>query len=286
MNIVPRSLVQRLEPENIVQLQNLLLVYSCLTTDVMQGKSLNTAHQLLYLFSGEILLQVQGHQVFAKGGQGILIRKGTPYQYLKKSAPDGTPYHSILFFISDHWVNEMNKPKRAKAVKEINSGATLLLSEHTLLDSFMKSVSAYFNSPLAWDEQMLNLKTKELILNLEHIEPNFFQFFSKSNTNEKPDIIETMELYALHRLTLEEYASITCRSISTFKRDFQKAYSQPPAQWLRKKRLAEAYNRLVNTVSEIGFSLGFEDASNFTKLFKQEFGITPNAIRMRQIIST
>lgn len=288
MNIVPRKLIQSLEPANIVQMQNLLLVNSCITAELIEGKSLNTAHQLLYLFSGEVLLQQNGNEYFANGGQAILIKKGTAYQYYKKASASGQPYHSVIFFIADHWVDEMGKQKRLKTKASANHSAAMLKLQHPLLGNFMQSVATYFETPIAWDQQMLELKTRELILNLEHIEPNFFQFLTTEKSGDKPDLLELMNTHALHRLTLEEYASLACRSVSTFKRDFQKAFNQPPAQWLRKQRLTEAYNRLQHStipVSEIGFELGFDDASNFSKAFKQEYGITPNSVRASKQLS-
>lgn len=269
-------------------MQNLLLVNSCSTLEIQQGKSLNTSHQMLYLFSGEILLQQNGQECFATGGQGILIKKGTAYQYYKKASASGQPYHSVIFFIADHWVDEMSKHKRLKQKASADSSNAMLLLQHPLLENFMKSVSAYFETPIAWDQQMLELKSRELILNLEHIEPNFFQFLTSEKSGNKLDLLELMNAHALHRLTLEEYASLACRSISTFKRDFQKAFNQPPAQWLRKQRLSEAYNRLQHStipVSEIGFELGFDDASNFSKAFKQEYGITPNSVRAGKLLA-
>ncbi|HMV10309.1 MAG TPA: helix-turn-helix domain-containing protein [Cyclobacteriaceae bacterium] len=57
-----------------------------------------------------------------------------------------------------------------------------------------------------------------------------------------------------------------------------------PSEFIRNVRLKRAANLLRNhadSVSQIGYSVGFEDQSYFSKTFKREFGVSPSEYRMQ-----
>ena len=56
----------------------------------------------------------------------------------------------------------------------------------------------------------------------------------------------------------------------------------PVFGWLREERMAQARGLLVNTdtsIAAIGGHLGFSSASNFSKAFRERFGLSPRALR-------
>jgi transcriptional regulator GlxA family with amidase domain len=72
------------------------------------------------------------------------------------------------------------------------------------------------------------------------------------------------------------------RSLSSFKREFQRCYGMPPGRWLLERRLERA-SALLNTtsmnVTQIAFECGFESSSHFSRAFKDKFGRTPRTFR-------
>ncbi|MGX5856573.1 helix-turn-helix domain-containing protein [Dyadobacter jiangsuensis] len=69
--------------------------------------------------------------------------------------------------------------------------------------------------------------------------------------------------------------------MSTFKRDFQKTFGTNPGNWLKKKRLEEAYfqiNRQSRKPSDVYLEVGSEDLSHFLYAFKKEFGRAPSEL--------
>ena len=95
-------------------------------------------------------------------------------------------------------------------------------------------------------------------------------------------VSEIMESNFRFNLSLEEYARLCHRSLSSFKRDFQTTFQEPPGKRLLRKRL-EYSAALLRTskmnVTEIAFESGFEDVSHFSRVFKERFRVPPMTYR-------
>jgi AraC-like DNA-binding protein len=91
-----------------------------------------------------------------------------------------------------------------------------------------------------------------------------------------------MESNFRYNLSLEEYARLCHRSLSSFKREFQTIFHEPPGKWLLRKRLeysAALLRGSARSVTEVAFDSGFEDVSHFSRAFKKQFGESPAAFR-------
>ena len=93
-----------------------------------------------------------------------------------------------------------------------------------------------------------------------------------------PPLPQIMEANFCYNLGLEDFAKLSHRSLSTFKRDFQKHFNQSPGKWLLQKRLDYSAVLLKNpalNVSQVALDCGFQDLSHFSRAFKEKFGVSP-----------
>src|SRR5690606_3407513 len=124
-------------------------------------------------------------------------------------------------------------------------------------------------------ENLIELKFKELVLSLL-IDPANITLLSYMNDlrNGNPvSVLHVMQKNFSFNLTLADYAKLSCKSISTFKRDFKKHFNDSPARWIMKKRLDMAKEMLENTslpVTEISMECGFENPAHFSRVFKEK----------------
>lgn len=84
-------------------------------------------------------------------------------------------------------------------------------------------------------------------------------------------------------LDIEDYAYLTGRSISTFRRDFKSKYTISPKKWLIEKRLEKASLLLKgknDSVTSIALQVGYENTSHFIKAFQKEFNISPKQFQI------
>ncbi len=91
-----------------------------------------------------------------------------------------------------------------------------------------------------------------------------------------------MEANFSFNLKMEDFAKLSYRSLSAFKRDFEKLYATSPGKWLLENRLQHAKHLLTRggrTVSEAAFESGFENSSHFSRAFSKKYGTPPSAIK-------
>src|ERR1051326_3596015 len=91
-----------------------------------------------------------------------------------------------------------------------------------------------------------------------------------------------MEANFCFNLSLEEYAKLCHRSLSSFKREFQTLFEESPGKWLLQRRLEYSAKLLRDSpmnVTEMAFESDFEDVSHFSRVFKERFNVPPIAYR-------
>ncbi len=89
-------------------------------------------------------------------------------------------------------------------------------------------------------------------------------------------------------LTLDEIARVACLSKHHFLRMFKQTFRLTPHRYLVNLRLQKAKD-LINTsnlsITEIYSNVGFENASSFTRLFRQHFNLSPRQMRLQKLRS-
>jgi AraC-like DNA-binding protein len=91
-----------------------------------------------------------------------------------------------------------------------------------------------------------------------------------------------MEKNFMFNMSLKKFGYLTGRSLTTFQRDFHKAYNITPQRWLTRKRLEAAHYQLAEKnkkPSEVCFETGFENLSHFSSAFKKQFGYSPARVQ-------
>lgn len=194
----------------------------------------------------------------------------------------------LLFFVSDDFIRDIVREVSGQlSVRQeggvLQKGAILVNGDVTLA-AYFQSMLAYFTGTTKPAETLLTLKLKELIVSilLGGNNPELSAYFQSLLKSDAPPLSQIMEANFCYNLALEEFAKLSHRSLSTFKRDFRKYYNQPPGKWLLQKRLEYSAVLLKNpalNVSQVAMDCGFEDLSHFSRAFKDKFGTSPANFR-------
>lgn len=215
-------------------------------------------------------------------GACVFVRKGASIveQFLD------VRFCLVIFFVPDEFICEVLKSKSSPIYTTGKNYAPVMAIEPTVaVQHFFQSMLHYFEAQQKPDDSLLQLKFRELVLTIADNAANealLCYFCSLLKEPQAVSLQRVMEDNFCFNLKLETFARLSTRSLSAFKRDFEKLYKTSPGKWLMEKRLNHALHLLTNmnkTVTEAAFESGFENTSHFSRSFRQRFGISPASAR-------
>src|SRR5688572_13150510 len=265
---------------------SLITVFNC----PLEARLMKNRFTDLWSHNNYIFYVIDGRKVWHTAHGSHDLKKGSCV-FVQKGASIIEQFFDIgfclvCFFIPDQFICETLK-SRSEPIRKLDTayGTVMHLNTTVTLEAFFQSMSSYFANTKAPDKGLLELKFRELILTLAddpHNAELLSYFCSLMNEPQSVSLQRIMEDNYCFNLTLDQYAELCNRSLSAFKRDFQKIMHTTPGKWLLAKRLSHALHLLENkekNVNEIAFESGFENASHFTRAFKARYQVTPSAFR-------
>jgi AraC-like DNA-binding protein len=264
--------------EDILQ-QNLL--FSCVYNQKYGTEQLVTHHALTILISGQMeIVTTEGIQIIDEGTMGIL-RRNTLLKTKKHPPADGRPFKSFTLFITEEQLRDYALKNSIPHQQRFKGNLLYEIPNQSFFKGFFQSIVPYFDQPDFFTPRIAELKTSEAIELLLQLDESFVGFLFDFNEPHKIDLEGFMKKNFLFNIPLTEFARLTGRSLSTFKRDFAKTFEETPEKWLRKKRLSEAHTLLQfqqQKPSDVYLQVGFENFSHFSTAFKSEFGYNPSSL--------
>ena len=221
----------------------------------------NHSHVLVYVYSGEMVIDEKGQITRLHKGECAFIRKDFSVQ-MTKQAWNGEQFKAIFLmftmkFLRDFY-SKLDRNTLPKDAKRDQVSLYKLPSNRPDIVSLFESMTPYFNSKIQPTDELLQLKMVEGVYVLLNTDKNLYA--------------------SIFDFSMEEIANYTGRSLSTFKRDFKKCSALSPREWLIRRRLEAAHGLIRKggrKVSEICFEVGFKNLSHFSKIYKIAYGVPP-----------
>jgi AraC-like DNA-binding protein len=274
---------------DVLQLGNTPLGRYRKTTAVGKRTSFITEHALIFVLQGHKFLHLEDQTHTAEAGQLVLLKRGI--YAMSEFVPEGLNYEALLIFFTDDLVKKFLHTHQLSVGQSPATPAHLVIPTNDLLNGFKTQFMGYFGKTMNGLESILQLKLHELLLLLlGGAQGQQVLSFLQGIAYGKPlDIDFIVRKHLLQPLSLEELARLSGRSLASFKRDFQQHYNCAPKKWINEQRLEHARLLLQHSgknVSEVAMDCGFENIPHFIRIFKQQFGYTPNSIRGKEPVST
>jgi AraC-like DNA-binding protein len=248
---------------------------------------LETAREVIYAVQGYFVYVIEGRKKWhipgasfdLTPGKCIFVRQGA---HIVEQFFDG-PFCFVVFFVSDAFIAETLREGEVQVpAGDVPDAAPIeYVAADEAMHGFFHSVAPYFIQQAAPNKRLLELKFRELILNVVRQPENCIvtKYFLSLRTHRPADRLRSvMEENFFYNLPVDEFARMCGMSLSTFKRNFEAAYGDTPGRWLLRRRLDHAHGLLSSsgrTVSETAFDSGFENVSHFSRAYKSRFGISP-----------
>src|SRR5882757_3015767 len=249
------------------------IVFSCSVEKVFHSEIIIEHHALVRVLSGEMRV-VQAEQTYIFGaGDTFLLPRNLPAAVIKRPI-DGRPYKSVSIYLKPDSLQDYYR-RHVFIAPHPHPPRIALFDKHLLLESFFASILPYFEMDEVLPENIISVKVEEAISILRNIDRGIDTVLAYFEEPGKISLSEFMEKNFMFNMTMEKFGYLTGRSLTTFKRDFKKAFNTTPQKWLTQKRLELAHYQLTvkkRKPVEIYFEVGFENLSHFSYAFKKQFG--------------
>lgn len=186
----------------------------------------------------------------------------------------------VMVSLTQELVKEFVRISQVKARADKDMQPITVTPIDQQLSSFIDSLHPYIN---AVEGPLAKIKLLELLFNLSRFDNMVLAQLMDLRQQYRPDITSTVEDNINNSLSLHQLAVLSGRSLSSFRRDFLAIYNMPPSQWIRQRRLEKARELLLNTtmtVTDVCYTLGFENLPHFSRLFKSYFGHPPSEFKL------
>lgn len=236
-------------------------------------------HWLVFIVSGfsEIFSPEGG--ISYPAGTLVLVRKNQLVKTVKKT--DGEkPFMSISICIDQQTLKKFSAEYDIKADGVYSGEPNIRIENDAFMKAYFSSLMPYFSQPEKLTPILAQIKTAEIIEMLLQ-KPAIKNFLFDFSEPHKIDLEEYMNRYFSYNVPIAQFAQLTGRSISSFKRDFTKTFNATPERWLQKRRLEMAYFLIAQKdrkPSDVYLEVGFENLSHFSTAFKKEFGVNASLL--------
>ena len=255
------------------------IIDQCIVTAGERGTFFLEQHLLYVVLGGSVKLTC-GRQMWTVGkNEMILLRRAQSVSYEKHGSEETGLFESQLFAINDELLKDFLTSQQVQLPVITEEYGTQVSPMSERLVAYCWSLAPYFNDPSQVNPGLLRLKVMELLYNVMDCSKNIFRQMLQLRHPVKTDIHRVVEENYTSPISLDELAYLSGRSLSSFKREFQDIYGEPPARWIREKRLSKAHEMLRSSnlsVADVAYSLGFENPTHFSRIFKQQYGIAPS----------
>lgn len=211
-----------------------------------------------------------------KAGDYRFFKRNQLTKYVKHTGSDG--FKSIAIHIDQFTLKEISAEYGLRSSDRYRGEGVKLLNNNALIKNFVDTLSPYLENGKL-DQNILRLKTKELVLILAGADPDLKEMLFEFREPGKLDLEAFMNGHYRYNVPLDRFAFLTGRSLSGFKRDFAKLFSLSPNRWLVQKRLTEArylIEQKLQRPTQVYLDLGFVNISHFSYAYKKAFGKAPS----------
>lgn len=247
-------------------------------------------NQLTFTLNGKRIITHGNYRWTATDKKGILLKRGAFHQEIPDDFAD---WKVLVIYLKDDYLKKVFEEFRPHfSLSNLLESDTSMMQEFTIneqIQNSYKSLLPYFSKPQLLPDAIFEGKFKELLFNiLMHPENRqILAYVNQIVDGYTVPVWEIMESNYYYDLTIAEFANMANRSTSTFRREFEEHYQTTPGRWLTAKRLEKAAVLLRSSgrsISEITFDCGFKNISHFSRIFKENFQLSPTEYR-RKVMS-
>jgi AraC-like DNA-binding protein/quercetin dioxygenase-like cupin family protein len=222
----------------------------------------------------------------------VLIGPNVPHAWLGDNDHDDVRVITLQFheeIFSEATLNRrlmlpikelLNKASRgvefSQEVTEKFTDRFLGLCEKSGFDSFLDFLSIMYDLSLTRNQKLLSTSSTVNI-------------YESSKSQRIKDVANYVHLNYMKSIRIKELADLVNMSETAFSHFFKKRTHRSFSEYLQEVRVGNASRLLFHsekTMAEIGYECGFNNLSNFNRIFKKKKGCTPSEFKQNRYLIT
>ncbi len=252
-------------------------------------------HTIGYVLRGRKFIYNGDARQEVKRGEMFFLAKG--HHYTEDVPEEGQAFEQIACYYSPDQLGRilstlsMNfnlnvvNDHSCSVCREANH---IVVSACSAVRNFFATLNQYLREDLfSRDETAESIKMTELVYLIVSQQGSCIKHKLLSNVDSASENFEQLIFNNIFTdISIEELASRSNRSMTSFKKEFRKHFFEPPHKWFIRQRLMHSRLLLISTeksISEVGLECNFPNTSHFIKLFKKQYGMTPASYRLSNI---
>lgn len=247
-----------------------------LDKSILNREAFISQHVINFIISGEQSIENEELlKVNMSFDKAVFITRDL--YYITDLVSSKSSYKSLLFYLDDEIIQEFLSGYKPKVDKSKEYERVFRLRIDKELKQYFQSFLNIYNRNNS-RKQLTRIKILELLHLLSQANPNFEDFLFNIQLPKKRRIAEFMKQNFDKPLKVEDYAYLTGRSLTSFRREFRAQFNASPSKWLQELRLEKAKALLDNgiyNVSQVAQDVGYVSTSYFISMFKNSTGLSP-----------
>ena len=239
------------------------------------------AHELLYIVSGKISVNIGGEEWVAESGSLLIFNRFEDHS-IRILTEEYRRYalliSSEISQTADNYLLTSVLVNRSPDFRHIiNCGES-----RATIESLLEDMLTEFSLKRPIYEKALSSSLIRILIELYRISPKLFLSAENRNTEIVREIQSRFECNFSEQFALRSLAAEYHVSASHLAHIFKQITGYSPIEYLMSCRLSAAKNMLSaseKSIKEIIDLCGYSDESNFSRMFKTRVGLTPTEFR-------
>jgi AraC-like DNA-binding protein len=261
------------------------IIHKELTAQALHKEGYVSTHAITIVLKGNMKVENdEGFLTTVAENQIIFLPKGL--YMISDTIPKDGKFEAVVFFFGEDLINEFISSINLQCKKE-KSVSHMVLPYAREIRTFTDALLQLYTKKEQPHRNLTNIKLLELLHLLITTKQGhcFLLALATLNNKERRSLKEFMSANFSKPLTIEDYAYLTGRSLSSFRRDFIEQFGVSPKSWLIEKRLDKAKQLLTRnhtSVSSVALETGYENISHFVKAFHKRYAISPKQFLLKK----
>lgn len=272
MNIIKLPDSLNLEKSETVQVYDY-----CSSKEISKQQIILNQNAFSFLIEGRKEIVFDNSELSIDNKKFLIMKSG--HCLMTEKLSEIKNYRSILLFFTNETLFKFIHKFELKNIELSEYKSVYSFEYDKFIKRFVDSLVDISKLSKTVQKKIIEVKFEEIMLYIIGLYgTHILSFMTVHSDKITQNFTRTVESNQLKKLTLKQLAFLCNMSISTFKREFEKHYSESPIKWFQNKRLEHAHyllNQQQKKSSEIYFEVGYENLSSFIQAYKLKYHITP-----------